>query len=183
MAFRRSLDRAPDLLDHHLHMMAACMDHPVWRLRDGHMPLPEQQIAPLDGIEIGWIDGLSGAAHLHIGVARKRDARRLQRDLHKAGAVDAKRGFSAPKVGHADHPLRDAHEVPRALPDADEMISENEAAARKLEKPAVGLPDRSHGAGKTELRDRRPLDVGDGIKISQPRAYAMCILLDHSRET
>ena len=52
----------------------------------------------------------------------------------------------------------------RTLPDADEMIGENEAAPRKLEKPAIELLTGATVEEKVRLRDGRPLDVGHGVK-------------------
>jgi hypothetical protein len=182
VGFLYPFERPAQRLHHHFHMHAARMQHPILRLDDGNMPLPEQQIAPLQAVQIAGVQRIASTLHLHIAVAQARDAGRPQRNLHEPGAVDAKRGFAAPKVRHARKPLGYPDVVLGALPYADEVIGENEAASEDFNEAAFKHADGSHGRGETQLGDGRPPDIRRGIEIGKPCADTVRVLFDHARK-
>ncbi len=96
MCLRDTLNRPPDRLDNHLHLMSAGVYHPFPRLNDPDMAPPENQIAALQLVEILLLNRLAQFRLLHIRVAWAQDSSPCQAELDEAGAVYADTRTASP---------------------------------------------------------------------------------------
>src|SRR3989304_10620330 len=92
------------------------------------MALPIDQIAALELREVLAEIDRAAQLGLHVAVARTRDARRLQRELHQRRAIETERRAPAPKIGNAEQAARRRYIVRLAVPDRNQMLQRNMGA-------------------------------------------------------
>ena len=76
-------------------------------------------------------NGWPSAFFHHVGVARRGDARRLQRGLDQAGTIQPGKRLAAPDIGHAEKLLRHRDEIGRVFVQRRQMAVMDKAAAAR----------------------------------------------------
>ena len=100
---------------------------------DAHMPLPECEIVPLQGLVV--VHPCTEHAKLGPRVPRSRDAGTLECELHECRAVESGSRASAIEIGSAEEAQGDASRIESMLPESLQMEGRNPMS--------VGRPDES----------------------------------------
>jgi hypothetical protein len=104
---------------------------------DADVPAPKDEVAAPQARKVR-VDGdlHSQRLFLPIGVARCVNPGRVERNLHKARAINAKARFAAPEIGRMQQPLGHGDEVCLALLVREQMTREDESGIADLGEPA-----------------------------------------------
>ena len=133
---------------------------------DADMAAPEYDIAAPQAGKVRIEDERrADCFFLQIGIARRRDPGRVERNLHEARAIDAEARFAAPEIGRVQKPLGHRDEVFFARVRMAEMIGEDESIIADLREGALrrananGGPER-RGTPRWHFQVRTLIDKG-----------------------
>lgn len=129
-------------LQRHLHVMRIGVNHQHTVDHETNVTFPEDEIATRKPFEI-VIDRNAFAEFrlLHIGVARRDDARGEQRRLDEARAIEAYVRSSAPKIWRADESLGNLDEIARVASCDRRVPRVNVSSTLKFQKAFIPAAD------------------------------------------
>ena len=114
---------------------------------DAGVPAPKYEVAAPQARKVracgNW---QSQRVFLQIGVARRVNPGRVERNLHEARAINAKARFAAPEIGRMQKPLGHGDKVCLALVARQQMIREDESGIADLGEPGFRRKDANRGA-------------------------------------
>ena len=108
------------------------------------------------------------AVLLHVAVARAAGAGGVERNLHEAGAIDAKAALAAPQIGRADEVFGDRDEITLDSIDAADMPARQVPAFAGDRESAV-LARHAHPCSDRQRIDRRQFDRRPGKREGPQR--------------